>query len=230
MTLEAVSFVIGGILIVTAIVGGGFEIKEIKMPKVGAIPRFFSLVVGAFFVLIGIGVWEVDRQALLDAQVPVNSFAPAANAETQEPAPRESRAPQRQVAVEQAPVDQIIQDTPQSQAFTGLTGRVRLTWTFQGVSYGGYVETRQAGGFARVAYDPGTGTLEEVDQDLVFVDSEAGAYYEGMNPRYAATQQPHPEYMPDYFRLKQVDANVWAFTHVCSSDVCEAVTSTEVLP
>jgi hypothetical protein len=228
MTLEAVSFVIGGILIVTAIVGGGFEIKEIKMPKVGAVPRFFSLVVGAFFVLIGIGVWEVDRQALMTQQVPVNSFAPATGAAPQEPAPRESAAPERQVAVEQAPVDQTIQDTPQSQAFTGLMGRVRLTWTFEGVSYDGYVETRQAGGFARVAYDLGTG-VEEVDQDLRFVDSEAGAYYEGMNPRYAGTQQPHPDYMPDYFRIEQVDANVWAFTQVCSSDVCEPVTSTEVL-
>jgi hypothetical protein len=229
MTLEAVSFAIGGVLIATAIVGGGFEIKEIKMPKVGAGPRFFSLVVGAFFVLIGIGVWEVDRQALLDAQLSANALTNAPQ-QTDTVAVSTSLVQSAQVADQQAPVEEIIQEAPQAQAFAGLTGRVRLTWMFDGVSYGGYVETNQSSGFARVAYDAGNGVVEEVDQDLLFVDSENGPYYEGSNPRYASTQQAHPSYMPDYFRIAQVDAEHWAFTHVCSSDACEAVTGTEVLP
>lgn len=226
MTLEAVSFVIGGILIVTAIVGGGFEIKEIKMPRVGAVPRFFSLVVGAFFVLIGIGVWEVDRQALLNQQVPVNTFAPTNGAAPQESAPPESAAPGRQVAVEPEPAAPA---EPEWQ-FPGIHGRFQLSWAIGEVPISAYMEVQGTNGVVRISYtDPETGMPEEVDQDLVLQQSGNKTYYQGMNPRVASTQQPYPEYNPDMFRLVEVQTNSWAVTETCDVNVCSPVYA-EVIP
>lgn len=229
MTLEAISFAIGGILIATAIVGGGFEIKEIKMPKVGAGSRFFSLLVGAFFVMIGLGTWSFDRQALLTANATGNALAPGSDQQAGVPSNSTVRTDRSvQQARAEGPADEAVEVAP--QAFTGFAGKVRLTWTFDGLQYQAVLKTQQARGFVRVTYDTGAGAWEEVDQDLVFRDSEDGPYYEGVNPRYASTQDPHPEYMPDFFRMAQVDAEHWAYTHVCSADVCEPVTNTEILP
>ena len=69
MTLEVISFIIGGLLIATAVVGGGFEIKEIRMPKVGAGARTGALVVGLLFILMGLGIWETNQQQLLSGNV-----------------------------------------------------------------------------------------------------------------------------------------------------------------
>jgi hypothetical protein len=220
MTLEAVSFAIGGILIATAIVGGGFEIKEIKMPKVGAGARFFSLLFGGFFVMIGLGAWGFDRQALLDAQVPVNSLAPATNDAPQEAAPRESVTPARQVAVEPetpAPAE------PEWQ-FPGIQGRFQLSWTIAETPMSAYMDLQGANGIVRVSYtDPTTGMLEEVDQDLVLQQSGSKTYYQGMNPRVATTQQAYPEYNPDMFRVVEVQTNSWAVTETCDVNLCSPV-------
>lgn len=225
MTLEAVSFAIGGILIATAIVGGGFEIKEIKMPKVGAGPRFFSLVAGAFFVLIGIGVWEVDRQVLLDAQVPVNSLAQAQNALAQEPSSQSDPA-EREVAVEPERVA-----PPEAEwQFPGIQGRLQLSWTVEGIPVSAYMDLQGANGIVRVSYtDPSTGLLEEVDQDLVLQQSGNMTYYQGVNPRFADTQEAHPEYNPDMFRVVEMQTDGWSVTETCDVQMCWPVYA-EVLP
>jgi hypothetical protein len=44
------SFILGGILIAAALFGGGLEIKELKLPQIGAIARFLSSAVGVAFV------------------------------------------------------------------------------------------------------------------------------------------------------------------------------------
>lgn len=48
------SFILGGILVAAALFGGGLEIKELKLPQIGAIARFLSAVVGAAFVGLAI--------------------------------------------------------------------------------------------------------------------------------------------------------------------------------
>ena len=53
MTLEILSFSFGALLILVGILGGGFEAKEIKIPKVTSLVRFFSMAIGLLFVLIG---------------------------------------------------------------------------------------------------------------------------------------------------------------------------------
>lgn len=50
MSVEAMSFILGGLLIAVGLFGGGIEVKEMKIPPVGQIVRGFSLVVGLVFI------------------------------------------------------------------------------------------------------------------------------------------------------------------------------------
>jgi len=56
MELSLVAFLFGAILLAVAILGGGFELKELKVPKVSWFPRFISSFLGMFFVVLGIGL------------------------------------------------------------------------------------------------------------------------------------------------------------------------------
>jgi|GEM_PF-3821265 len=46
MSLEAITFILGCGLIIIAIVGGGIEAKEVKVPKLSPLPRLLSAVFG----------------------------------------------------------------------------------------------------------------------------------------------------------------------------------------
>ncbi len=61
MTIEIVAFIFGALLILIGILGGGFEAKEIKIPKIAGIARFFSFVVGISFILLGISIPNSDE-------------------------------------------------------------------------------------------------------------------------------------------------------------------------
>ena len=50
MTLTTLSFILGAVLILAGILGGGFEAKELKIPKISGIARILAVVVGAIFV------------------------------------------------------------------------------------------------------------------------------------------------------------------------------------
>jgi hypothetical protein len=56
MTLQTISFVFGAILLAVAILGGGFEIKEIKVANATIPVRVISGIVGLVF--IGLGFWQ----------------------------------------------------------------------------------------------------------------------------------------------------------------------------
>jgi hypothetical protein len=49
MTLQSMSFIFGAILLAVAILGGGFEIKEIKVSNVSIGVRALAGIVGLFF-------------------------------------------------------------------------------------------------------------------------------------------------------------------------------------
>lgn len=53
LDLHTLSFLFGALLIAVAVLGGGLEVKEIKVPQVGRLARLLSAIVGIFFVLIG---------------------------------------------------------------------------------------------------------------------------------------------------------------------------------
>jgi len=56
MKLNLIAFLFGAILLAVAILGGGFELKELKVPKVSWFPRLISAFVGRFCVVVGIGL------------------------------------------------------------------------------------------------------------------------------------------------------------------------------
>ncbi len=56
MTIEIVVFAFGALLLFTAILGGGFELKELKVPPVGRWARLSALVSGVILILLGIGL------------------------------------------------------------------------------------------------------------------------------------------------------------------------------
>jgi len=55
MNIQVLAFVFGGLLLFIGVLGGGFEVKELKVPKVGAGVRVVSAFVGVLFVCLGFG-------------------------------------------------------------------------------------------------------------------------------------------------------------------------------
>lgn len=53
MNVNLLAFVFGALLLFVAIIGGGFELRELKVPKVGWAPRAVALVVGVLFIGVG---------------------------------------------------------------------------------------------------------------------------------------------------------------------------------
>ncbi|MEK6735814.1 MAG: hypothetical protein AABY47_04540 [Pseudomonadota bacterium] len=53
MDVESMSFIFGAILIAISILGGGLEIKELKVPQVGTVSRILAAIVGVVFVTVG---------------------------------------------------------------------------------------------------------------------------------------------------------------------------------
>ncbi len=63
MTVNTVILGFGAVLLLVGILGGGFEIKEFKVPKVGPAPRVLSTIAGAFFVILAVGLQASDVSA-----------------------------------------------------------------------------------------------------------------------------------------------------------------------
>jgi hypothetical protein len=55
MSIEIASFVFGGILLFVGVLGGGFEVKELKVPKVGTGVRLLAALLGLVFITVGFG-------------------------------------------------------------------------------------------------------------------------------------------------------------------------------
>lgn len=55
MKLDLLSYAFGFVLLFVAIIGGGFEVRELKVPRVGRAVRMVSGGTGVLFLLLGIG-------------------------------------------------------------------------------------------------------------------------------------------------------------------------------
>jgi hypothetical protein len=53
MTLGTISFIVGALLLLAGIVGGGIEVKEVRIPKISGASRIISAVAGVVFVILG---------------------------------------------------------------------------------------------------------------------------------------------------------------------------------
>ncbi len=60
MELASVTFIFGSILLSVGMFGGGIQLKELSIPKVGRISRFIATMLGVFFILIGFGLQSTD--------------------------------------------------------------------------------------------------------------------------------------------------------------------------
>jgi hypothetical protein len=56
LNIQLITFTFGAMLLLIGILGGGFEIKELKIPQVGRVPRFLAASVGALFIILGVGM------------------------------------------------------------------------------------------------------------------------------------------------------------------------------
>lgn len=61
MKPELLLFAVGGLLLVTGLLGGGFELRELKVPRVGRVARVLATAVGAVCMLLGLGVTNLDN-------------------------------------------------------------------------------------------------------------------------------------------------------------------------
>jgi hypothetical protein len=50
MSIDVLAFILGGLLVAVGLLGGGIEIRELKIPPVGRIPRALSFFAGLGFV------------------------------------------------------------------------------------------------------------------------------------------------------------------------------------
>lgn len=54
MSIETLSFILGGILLAAALFGGRLEVKELKLPQIGTFARFLCAVAGLGFIGLAI--------------------------------------------------------------------------------------------------------------------------------------------------------------------------------
>lgn len=71
MTTGVLTLALGALLILVAILGGGFEIKELKVPKVGRLARTMSAFAGLFFICLGLGIDTPQSEAKKEDPKPV---------------------------------------------------------------------------------------------------------------------------------------------------------------
>src|SRR5579871_4791957 len=87
MNIQIVSFVFGGLLIFVGVLGGGFELKELKVPKVGTGVRVLAAIVGLLFVCLGVGQADQDKRQASPAPVISNALPVVHASEPQEERP-----------------------------------------------------------------------------------------------------------------------------------------------
>ena len=102
MTVQSMSFIFGALLLAVAILGGGFEVKEIKVSNVSIGVRFVAGIVGLCFIALGSG-------ALGFLQLPGASPEPPSEPPPVSPVPGLSRtAPPSQTKPPEALVAEVI--------------------------------------------------------------------------------------------------------------------------
>ncbi len=69
MTTQDLTFILGGILVLVSILGGGFEVRELKVPKVNGFTRLIAAVAGTVFIWVALAV-------IPEKTLPVSGISP----------------------------------------------------------------------------------------------------------------------------------------------------------
>lgn len=218
MALDTIAILFGGLLLLIGILGGGFEVRELKLPKVGGFVRVASFVVGMLFILIPVLTPPLEN-------LPQNQH----------------RGPSRALSSDGAgvvtPIERLPNaDPPPSQGtsrprshFSGISGAASLEWELGGVLYQADLVTEGTVGTLRVTFfDPNYGQYVTVDQDVALAHRSDGAYWIGANPRYAGTATQAHTYSPDILRLAKTPGG-WQVMDICdNAGWCAAVTHADL--
>ncbi len=196
MTVEVILFLFGGLLILTSIFGGGFEVKEVKLPKGGSVARGVAGLVGAVFVLLGIGAEGKKGQGAAESTA------------------RET------IVVRASSVDENVnpaQHQGQHSTFSGIHGQAVVEWVTEGVQYAALIQVSGATGVATVK---STAFRATIHQDLDLRQSGDHWFYVGSDPRTMHDGRPTTDYMPDAFRLAPSPGGGVGVDAVCSGRTC----------
>jgi hypothetical protein len=63
MTLQTLSFIFGALLLLVGILGGGFEIKEVRIPTIATGGRVVSSIAGLVFIAVAMSPFVVSNRA-----------------------------------------------------------------------------------------------------------------------------------------------------------------------
>jgi hypothetical protein len=74
VTIEILSFILGALLLLTGILGGGFEAKEVKIPKISGSARIIAAVAGVVF--IGVAFINPEPPDRKDGNEPLATMSP----------------------------------------------------------------------------------------------------------------------------------------------------------
>jgi hypothetical protein len=103
ISIVYLTFVVGLALIVLAIIGGGLEIKEIKVPTLPIIPRALSFVLGGTLIVVSMFYPKILPDGTSSPSPPVVS-APPISAAAPPPSPPPPSPPPSAVRVSPAPI------------------------------------------------------------------------------------------------------------------------------
>ncbi|MBE7169546.1 MAG: hypothetical protein INR73_03105 [Williamsia sp.] len=81
-SLEILSFLAGIILVFISLVGGGFKIKEIEIPRVSAVFRVLSALLGFLFIIVsfgmntnkGVNAYSAKSDSSVETSIPQKSY------------------------------------------------------------------------------------------------------------------------------------------------------------
>lgn len=81
MNPDLLLFAVGSLLLVTGLLGGGFELRELKIPRVGRIARVLATAAGGACILLGFGLSTALPDPAADGDPkPVASVGPVVTA------------------------------------------------------------------------------------------------------------------------------------------------------
>jgi hypothetical protein len=244
-SVTVIAFLAGSLFVLIALVGGGVEVKELRVPRIGAGPRIGAFMIGALFIGVGLAPAMYDGLRMLAHDAAESGPSSLATADTAATAPsaasgtgatdgtvsssfREdpwagiSAATTDTTAVT-ATTDTFATAPAAETGFAGFDGQWRVQWTVQGVTYVGDMKTSGQWGTADVSYLDENGNAERVIEDLRLIDTGKDWYYAGSNPRVAATLERAPTYEPDYFHISGGPGN-WTVDRACDRSACYAAT------
>jgi hypothetical protein len=221
MTIEFLSFLVGSVLVGVAVIGGGFEIKELKMPRVGVAVRLISLAVGGGFIMLALAIFAWRQYPQLAS---AGTEAPVGNALV-EPKPSDlaGSAP-TDVGVQPSadPASIVSESLAPPDEFGGFEGTSVLTWSMEEIPYTAVLTVNGQRGIATVSWTDANGQ-QSVDEELQLEQDGQGIRYVGSNPRYSGTSTPYPEYRPDTFTIVRISAEEWTYAQACDAASCSPV-------